>query len=144
MQYAGVSTLRHIYQQRSLVPMSDSPSIPKRTCTKCKQSFPATLENFYPQKAGKYGLGSWCKTCHRGINKANSRVWYQENKEHVSEYGKQYRADNAEHIADYNFQYYWNNVERERKRTLESNKRHLPRVHKNKRDYYHNHINEIR
>lgn len=38
-------------------------SIPRRRCTKCKREFPATLEFFSPQKKGKYGLRSSCRSC---------------------------------------------------------------------------------
>ena len=34
-----------------------------RTCTKCGEEKPATLEFFYKQKAGKYGLRANCKPC---------------------------------------------------------------------------------
>ncbi len=31
---------------------------PTKTCTKCKQSFPATTEFFPTEKRGRYGIGS--------------------------------------------------------------------------------------
>ena len=39
-----------------------------KTCTKCKQVFPATLEFFYKNKGGKYGVTPRCKSC---VNKDN-------------------------------------------------------------------------
>lgn len=124
--------------------MSDTPSIPQRTCTKCKQSFPATREFFFACKAGKYGLASWCKTCHREVNKNNTHVWYENNKEHVSEYGKQYRADNAEEIAVYNKGYYWDNVERERQRIRTKYKIRLPLILIYNKKYCLDHVDHIR
>lgn len=34
-----------------------------KTCTKCKIEFPATLEYFYKNPSGKYGLTPRCKSC---------------------------------------------------------------------------------
>lgn len=36
----------------------------RRTCTKCGREFPATLDYFYKQSSGLYGLNSRCKACH--------------------------------------------------------------------------------
>ena len=50
-----------------------------KTCTKCKEEFPATLEFFSKHKTGKFGLRSWCKKC---MNKDNKK-WHQNNSEKV-------------------------------------------------------------
>lgn len=121
-----------------------APDSTTRRCTKCHREFPATREFFYSQKAGKFGLASWCKECHRAVNKKNTHNWYQENKEHVAEYGKQYRLDNAERIAGYNKHYYWDNLERERKRTRESHIRYQPRVLRYNREYVRKNRNIVR
>ena len=34
-----------------------------KTCTKCKEGFPATLEYFYKDLRMLDGLNSWCKPC---------------------------------------------------------------------------------
>lgn len=39
-----------------------------KTCTKCKTSLPATLEFFYKNAGGKYGITPRCKPC---VNKDN-------------------------------------------------------------------------
>jgi hypothetical protein len=62
---------------------------PNRTCTRCQQSFPATLEYFPPQKTGKYGLHAWCRLC-------------------VKAYQEQYRANHKSGKREYNHQYYYN------------------------------------
>jgi 5-methylcytosine-specific restriction endonuclease McrA len=36
---------------------------PLKTCTKCKQEFPATLEYFHSDKSRPDGLRYWCKPC---------------------------------------------------------------------------------
>lgn len=38
-------------------------SIPLKRCTKCKREFPATIEYFRRQTAGKYGFRSTCREC---------------------------------------------------------------------------------
>ena len=62
----------------SLVFMSDEELqqqqiVMMRTCTTCKKTKPATLEYFYRQKNGKYGLSSKCKECKTKSHNA----WYQ-------------------------------------------------------------------
>ena len=39
-----------------------------KICTKCKGSFPATLEFFYRCANSKSGLRSSCKECHRLVS----------------------------------------------------------------------------
>lgn len=61
---------------------------PTKTCTKCNKDLPATPKFFYRSKGGKYGIGSWCKTCrkkHDGtesgkliINKASAKYEHTE------------------------------------------------------------------
>ena len=43
-------------------PVNTNPSITK-VCTVCGREFPATVEYFYKQKHGKYGLTAECKFC---------------------------------------------------------------------------------
>lgn len=43
------------------------PDCTTKTCTKCGETFPATLEYFSPSKLGKYGLRSECKPCNTRI-----------------------------------------------------------------------------
>lgn len=47
----------------------------KKVCTKCKEEFEATTENFYRQKGGKFGLYGYCKKC-----KYSSRILNQHKK----------------------------------------------------------------
>ena len=79
-----------------------------KTCTKCKEEFPATLEFFHKHKQGKFGLNSRCKEC----MKKYSNQWAKDNKERIAEYSKQYYQDNKERYAEYDKQYYQDNKER--------------------------------
>ena len=48
------------------------------TCTRCKDSKPATLEFFPPHNKKRNGLDSWCRTCRatyrNGINRGKFRA----------------------------------------------------------------------
>lgn len=59
-----------------------------KTCNACLEAFPATLEFFYRQKKGKYGLDGRCKQC--AVAKRD-RV-------KVLAYGKEWYALNAEKV----------------------------------------------
>lgn len=43
----------------------------EKQCTKCSKVFPATLEHFYKNAGGKYGVTPRCKSCVNEDNKAN-------------------------------------------------------------------------
>ena len=80
---------------------------PMKTCTKCGQAFPATTEYFYPQKAGKDELISWCKEC----SAEKARQYNKANREKIAERGRQYREANRERVAEQKHQYYIANLE---------------------------------
>jgi 5-methylcytosine-specific restriction endonuclease McrA len=48
-----------------------------RTCTRCKEEYPATSEYFHKQAKGKYGLKSICRDC----NNKGFAKYYSENTE---------------------------------------------------------------
>lgn len=48
-----------------------------KKCSKCNTEFPATLEYFYKQQAGKYGLRADCKEC----NCNHKRLYYIDHKD---------------------------------------------------------------
>lgn len=62
-----------------------------KTCSKCKEVFPATLEYFYKQKITKpneviYKLTSYCKEC----QKTKSKKWVSNNRDKHNEAQKRY------------------------------------------------------
>lgn len=72
-----------------------------RTCRRCKQDLPATLDVFPPQKMGKFGLYTHCRPCKkledaerraRPDQKARQQAWRDQNKDQVKRYNEQYRA----------------------------------------------------
>lgn len=56
----------------------------KQTCSDCNKEFPATLDYFYRNKQGKFGVGAQCKKC---CNK-RFKQWKKDNPEYYSEYEK--------------------------------------------------------
>jgi len=62
---------------------------PRKQCTKCKQSYPATSEFFYNQKSCADGLHTQCKQCRSEQKKARYRQ--PEVHEKTLVYAKEYR-----------------------------------------------------
>lgn len=54
-----------------------------KTCSFCKEIFPATSEYFYKSKKGKFGLKSRCKKCRDDYNKTYRKKNYE--KRRISE-----------------------------------------------------------
>ena len=66
-----------------------------KQCTTCNTSKP--ISEFSKLKAGKYGVGSWCKAC----MKAYRKQYYSQNRESILEKQKAYDDENREAIAEY-------------------------------------------
>ena len=56
-----------------------------KTCSKCKQDFPATLEFFYKNSGGKYGLTPRCKTCVNEDNQTTHKKKLEKDPDHIRE-----------------------------------------------------------
>lgn len=82
-----------------------------KTCTKCKEEKPSTLEYFHQFKRSSDGLRGMCKICRNEEN----RRYKQENKKRILEYNKEYRKNSVEVIKRYR--------EKNKERTREYNKR---------------------
>lgn len=87
------------------------------------------------------------KTCSKKCSKENrkqcSKIYYQDNKEHILKRNKQYRQGNKEHIREYNKQYRQDNKEHIReynKQYRQDNKERLKRYFKqyyqDNKEYY--------
>jgi 5-methylcytosine-specific restriction endonuclease McrA len=73
-------------------------SIPSmKTCPKCGEAFPTTLEFWYKHKTHKDGLRSSCKKCH---NKYSQR-YYEAHAEERREYNRYWRDAHTEEIGEY-------------------------------------------
>lgn len=104
--------------------MTDLNSTPTRTCTACHTAFPATPDNFFRLKEGKFGLAARCKKCARRAKAETDRAWLERNKEYVRQYNKQYREHNRASITEKSKSRYELNkteVLRKRKEYFENN-----------------------
>lgn len=63
-------------------------------CSRCKTD--KILDEFYPHKAGKYGVNNWCKIC----SKENHKIWAADNREHRNEYNRNRRKNNISGCLD--------------------------------------------
>lgn len=86
---------------------SDSSTLTK-VCTKCGRGYPATLECFYREKAGKYGLRSRCKTCtaayhaeRRDDKAVYDADYYAEHRDAKAAYAAAYNAEHRDEKAAY-------------------------------------------
>lgn len=125
-----------------------------KVCNNCNIEFPATIDNFYKYKRGKYGVRAICIKCHKDQNKQYreenkefiaeiNKLYRQENKEKMSEYHKQYREKNKKIIAEYskvrNKRYRQENNEKLReydKRRRQENKEYFKNHYENKKAHY--------
>jgi 5-methylcytosine-specific restriction endonuclease McrA len=94
-----------------------------KTCTKCGQIFPATLEYFYREKLGVYGLKTACKVCvksqsteyakkHPETTAKRKQTWAENNRERVKENRRKFRLSNPESIKASRRKYALNNRDR--------------------------------
>jgi hypothetical protein len=54
---------------------------PTKTCTKCSRVLPATTDNFYKNKGGKFGLTPRCKPCVNDDNEEQRKKRLEQNPE---------------------------------------------------------------
>ena len=83
-----------------------------KTCSKCKQEFPATTEYFYNHAGRKDGLDTSCKVCHR----AGKKEWYLNNTELKLARDKALYEKDKERILARNREYYRNNKDKHRQK----------------------------
>lgn len=69
-------------------------SILTKVCTKC--NIEKTIDDFYKDSCSRDGLESRCKKCQN----ERRRIYYENNKEKVETYAKQYRGDNRNILID--------------------------------------------
>ena len=88
--------------------MQDDSTTPRKTCTKCGVTFPATVEFFYRQPAGRYGVTSWCRTCdkqwHKSFREAHReeiRDYQATHRDDLCAYLVQYRIDNHDRLMEF-------------------------------------------
>lgn len=124
--------------------MHPQDTTPHKTCPKCGESKPATIEFFSRSNRRASGFDVYCKICqkaYRDANKERQREydrarWAATDKERERENKRAYREANKEQISKRKHQYYLANQEAEKARTkawIEANKEH---VIERRRAYY--------
>jgi 5-methylcytosine-specific restriction endonuclease McrA len=87
-----------------------------KQCNKCKET--KTLDQFYKDKKGKYGLGSKCKECSNKICKE----YNNNNRDRLTKYRKEYYTNNRDKKLKYQKEYHNNNRDRLNKYRKEHHK----------------------
>ena len=64
-----------------------------KICTKCKQEFPATKDNFHAEKNGNLGLRADCKKCRNKV----SKKWRENNNEYNKSRLAKWRRNNPDY-----------------------------------------------
>jgi len=108
-----------------------------KKCTTCCQVYPATVDYFYYEKRGKYGLRSKCKACFyeqskvykatpksRAQQREASRLYYSQNRSLYAAKWKKYYQEHKEHLKAKDREYRKRN--RERARVLDRKRREDP------------------
>lgn len=81
---------------------------PEKKCRKCGNVFPATLEFFYKNSGGKFGLTPRCKTCVNEDNTESHKKRVEKNPEHIRKLA-----------TEKSKRHYHSNLENSRKRSRE-------------------------
>lgn len=98
-----------------------------KKCTKCSED--KELENFYRQKAGRFGVCSVCKVCQREL----ANKWNKENKERFRANLYKWRAENPQRLSEISKKSWHKNSKnwKEKRREWEmKNKDHLNAWHR--------------
>jgi len=119
--------------------MSNIPQdIPQKQCSKCPNSYPATLDFFPGDKRRKLGLASDCRNCRR----ENQKRIYQEKKEERKAWQKLYRETYPDRVAESKKQYYEKHKDEDNARRRQYRQDHLDQEREHKRLYRLNHLEE--
>lgn len=102
----------------------------EKICTKC--NIPKKLEEFYPEKQGKFGTRHICIICEKEKNRQNylknkeerikkQKLYYKNNTTKVIEYQKEYSSLNKEIIAKRHSEYFQENFDKLSSRSKQYN-----------------------
>ena len=102
-----------------------------KTCTGCRETFPATLEYFNKAKKGKFGMYARCKTC----RSEQSRKWRKENPEKDRERKRKWRKENPEKAKEQSRKWKKENPEKDRAHKRKWRKENLEKDRGQKRKW---------
>lgn len=126
--------------------MTDN-SIPQKRCTKCGETFPATLEYFYKYRTSRDGLMSICKTCKRAYkvqrynsnperHRAYSRQYHHEHRDERHAYLRRWLKDNPDKKREIDKRWRENNRDRKRANSKAWREANAEKVRAKARDRY--------
>lgn len=113
-------------------PNQDSDNLKK--CTKCGVEKPATTEYFRAGKRAKSGLNARCRVCEA----AQSRRYYQANRDKARESQRKYYHANVGRLREANRRWQQNNPDKVRERNLQWRQRNPEKIIENNRRGYQN------
>lgn len=99
-------------------------TIDTKTCAKCKNLIPATLEYFSKDKTKDDGLQTWCKACMREYH----REYREINRDKLNEQNRKYRLDNIDKELLRSQKYYQANKDK-KVEYYENNKEKIDEYH---------------
>ncbi len=114
----------------------DTPIVPPlKRCTKCGVEYPATAENFFRQKAGKFGFNAQCKKCiaiYKESTKEQRRdynvEWNKNNLEKNRERQRRFREKHPERVKEAELKRYRSDPEKEKQRVRDYRKKNPDKV----------------
>ena len=101
-----------------------------KTCTKCSET--KTLDCFYKQTAGKYGVAAHCKLCHSNM----SISWAKRNPETVKKINSKYRQNNTEKLKERHDEWYKKNREYRLSQKKQYRSEHREELNEKVKDWY--------
>ncbi len=140
------------------LPLLDS--TPMKTCARCGESFPQTLEYFYQRPKGDWY--SYCRKCRRKVDREwrqsnpekvrkgkrryyeahkdqcleRSRLWYEENRDHALEQQREYHQAHIEEDREYGRAYYLANKDRMKEAMRQWHESNKDYANETSRQYY--------
>lgn len=107
-----------------------------KICSKCKQSFPETMDFFHKDKHTKSGFKCYCKNC----TNINSKQYYNSNQSKIKKQKSKYRKQNKNKLLSYNKKYRRLNKEKTKIRMSKYRKQNIEKIRLYQKNKYANDI----
>lgn len=114
-------------------------TVPMKTCSKCKQAKPATVEYWHRRKLSKDGLYPSCKVCvlaYESANREHKSAYRKANREKINETKRQYRLKNKQKRNEKDRQYYEVNKRKLNKKSQRYKQLNKEKVSEYNKQYY--------
>ena len=111
-----------------------------KTCSKCGDELPATVEYFYRNATGRDGMDAQCKKC----SAQRTKEWQKKNPDRVRENGRKWQKENLERRSASQRKSYWKNVDKVNERRRQQHKENPDRRRELARKWRRKNIDKIR